>query len=237
MKRVCFGTLLVVVLSFAMGSQRAASISRDVWRIENKIGLALPVDQSTEVASPASSADHPTRQLGATIYYLALEQDYAGGSSAAFLRPDGTTIQKVSASFLEAAEIEGSAKLQDGRVINLAGTYSGTLRWAETDAPFGLSSEGCPLVPLRSIAVDPAVISIPSKVFIPETVGLLLPDGSTHDGVWFAVDTGPEIVGDRVDLFAGAGVSALNSLYRSGLGHLQELTVTVLTALAACPQP
>lgn len=177
-----------------------------------------------------------TKSLAATIYYLALQSDYSSGTNASFLTPGGAIIRRVSSAFLNAAEIEGSARFDDGTVVNLTGANGTALRWTKVSAPFGVGVDGCELVPLRSIAVDDTVIPVPSMVFIKETVGLQLPDGSLHDGIWFAVDSGPNIVGNRVDLFAGAGEAAMARLYQQGLQHLENLTVTVLGPLRSCPK-
>src|SRR6185369_8766475 len=50
-------------------------------------------------------------------------------------------------------------------------------------------SLGCRAVPMRTLAVDPRVVPKRSVVFIKETVGLPMPDGSVHDGLWYASDT------------------------------------------------
>ena len=45
-------------------------------------------------------------------------------------------------------------------------------------------------------------------VFIKETVGLKMPDGQSHDGYWYASDTGGAIKGQRIDLYTGAGAGS-----------------------------
>ena len=62
---------------------------------------------------------------------------------------------------------------------------------------------GVPLVPWRSVAVDPKVVPLGSigRLVVP------LPDGSTFDGLVIAMDTGTAITGaGRLDLFCGADV-------------------------------
>ena len=61
-------------------------------------------------------------------------------------------------------------------------------------------------MPLRSVAVDVAVIPLGTSLFIPEYVGLPLePDGTTqHDGCFVAEDRGIQVRGKHVDIFTGA---------------------------------
>src|SRR5271154_2339633 len=73
-------------------------------------------------------------------------------------------------------------------------------------------SMGCPVSPLRTVAIDRALISRGAILFIKETVGMLLPGGGRHDGYWYASDTGSAIKGDRIDLFAGSNERAMQPL-------------------------
>jgi 3D (Asp-Asp-Asp) domain-containing protein len=170
--------------------------------------------------------------LKSTIYYTALEADYVPGSGGAFRDPAGNVIYHASKEFVEAASIEGSAKLADGRVLNWSTQIDGEVRWALTDAEYGLGSTGEYLVPLRSAAVDPTVIPLGSVLFIKETVGMPMDDGSLHNGIWYAVDIGGAIGGNRIDLFAGAGIEAMNRIYDHGIGHLQALTTEFVGTMA-----
>ncbi|OYW35740.1 MAG: hypothetical protein B7Z42_13980, partial [Brevundimonas sp. 12-68-7] len=69
----------------------------------------------------------------------------------------------------------------------------------------GNDSLGCRPIAMRTIATDPRVIPRRTRVFIRETVGIRLPDGTVHDGYWYASDTGGAIRGQRVDLYTGHG--------------------------------
>lgn len=84
-------------------------------------------------------------------------------------------------------------------------------------------SLGCRLLPMRTVAVDPKVFPRHSVLFIKETVGLKLPDGSLHDGYWFASDVGGAIKGQRIDLFTGAGAASMKVL--------QALNMTTIRAV------
>lgn len=93
-------------------------------------------------------------------------------------------------------------------------------------------SLGCAVAPMRTLAVDPTVIPKRSIVFIKETVGMLLPDGSTHDGMWYASDTGGAIKGQTVDLFTG---SNRKSLIQFGKLNIATLNAAVVGTFSGCP--
>lgn len=173
--------------------------------------------------------------LQCTLYYLCLEQDYKAGQDADFRDVDGNILHRGSSVFFDSAAIEGSAKLSDGRVLNFAGKVDGETRWAVVAAPYGLGVFDCPLIPLRSVAVDKSVVPLRSVLHIAETVGLPLPDGTTHDGTWYAMDVGGGIGGYRVDLFAGAGKASMQPIYDFGIRHLQKLSTTIVGTFTGCP--
>jgi 3D (Asp-Asp-Asp) domain-containing protein len=114
--------------------------------------------------------------------------------------------------------VEGSGLLRDDRVVNTTGDcpwgYS-TGRgdrggraiatcFEELDVkefPFGRGAGVRPLIPFESVAVDPTVIHIGEPLYIPEFDGLVLPDGSIHDGCVRADDTGGGIKRRKMDFF------------------------------------
>ena len=93
-------------------------------------------------------------------------------------------------------------------------------------------SLGCKVVPLRTAAIDRAIVSRGSILFIKETVGMRLPDGSLHDGYWYASDTGRLIQGERIDLFSGANEASMAPLYPV---NLKTLTVVKVGEFDGCP--
>jgi 3D (Asp-Asp-Asp) domain-containing protein len=88
-----------------------------------------------------------------------------------------------------------------------------------------LDSLGCKVVAMRTAAVDKNLIPKGSVLFIKETVGLKMPDGSTHDGYWYASDTGGAIKGKRIDLFTGFSASSMNPLRALNLASLTAVKV------------
>jgi 3D (Asp-Asp-Asp) domain-containing protein len=174
-------------------------------------------------------------KLRATLFYLALESDYPLGQDAVFLHRNGQELYRASRAFVSKAAIEGSAKLSDGRVLNVTGVVGGIQRWEFISAPYGMGASGCPLIPMRAVAVDPKKVPLRSILMIAETKGAPLPFGGVHDGIWYALDTGGAIQSDRIDLFVGAGKASMAPVYKFGIKHLQSLTVTIVGKATGCP--
>lgn len=179
--------------------------------------------------SPVSFADSPIGLFRNTYYLLLLEEDFpASTPDASLLDLQGGVLAQVTALYKRRLDIEGSGKLRDGRVLNFAGRVNGQIRYEWTVHPFGRGVGDCELVPFHTLAADPARIPLGSVVRIAETTGMLLPDGTLHDGLWRAEDIGGAIQGDRIDLFVGAGDQGA-WLDRAGIGHLQPLTVSLVS--------
>jgi 3D (Asp-Asp-Asp) domain-containing protein len=96
-----------------------------------------------------------------------------------------------------------------------------------------LDALGCKVVAMRTAAVDRKVIPKGSILFIPQTVGLKMPDGSRHDGYWYASDTGGAIKGQRIDLFTGFSAASMNPLKALNLANL---TAVKVGDFKGCPQ-
>ncbi|MBI1405946.1 MAG: hypothetical protein GC145_07460 [Caulobacter sp.] len=94
-------------------------------------------------------------------------------------------------------------------------------------------SLGCPVVAMRTAAVDPAVAPRRSILFIPATVGLKMPDGSSHDGYWYASDTGGAIKGAIVDLFTGHGRRSMQPLMKINTRNVAVMKAGTFTG---CPK-
>jgi 3D (Asp-Asp-Asp) domain-containing protein len=93
-------------------------------------------------------------------------------------------------------------------------------------------SMGCRAVPMRPLAVDPHVVPKGSVVYIKETVGLPMPDGTLHDGIWYASDTGGAIKGQRIDLYTGSGAKSARAVKAL---NLQSLSLTRVSSFDGCP--
>lgn len=94
-------------------------------------------------------------------------------------------------------------------------------------------SLGCPTVAMRTAATDPRVAPKRSIIYIPDTVGLIMPDGTRHDGYWYVSDTGGAVKGAKVDLFTGHGRGSMKPLMK-----INTKTVAVIKAgtFTGCPK-
>lgn len=119
---------------------------------------------------------------------------------------EGWYIGSFTEDFVKGLNMEGSGWLSDGRVLN----YNGRCRYGagkcfetmDPDThPFGRGAGRRPLVPWKSVAVDRRLIPIGDTLYAPEFDGMMLPDGSFHDGCWRADDTGGAIKRKLIDLF------------------------------------
>lgn len=93
-------------------------------------------------------------------------------------------------------------------------------------------SLGCAPVPMRTAAADRSVAPRRTVLFIPETVGLPLPNGGRHDGLWYVSDTGPAIRGERLDLFTGMGRRSMDPIMHLNVRHVE---VVRMGTFEGCP--
>ena len=96
----------------------------------------------------------------------------------------------------------------------------------------GNDSLGCRPIAMRTIAVDPRYIPRRTRVFIPETVGMRMPDGAIHDGYWYASDTGGAIRGQKIDLYTGHGRGSMAPAMRF---NQRRLTLVDAGRFEGCP--
>ena len=100
-----------------------------------------------------------------------------------------------------------------------------TLYHAGAKGVGALDSLGCKVVAMRTAAIDPKLISKRSVLFIKETVGMKMPDGSVHDGYWYASDVGGAIKGKRIDLYTGSGAGSMKPAKALSLASLTAVKV------------
>ncbi len=107
-----------------------------------------------------------------------------------------------------------------------------TLYHAGAKGVGALDSLGCKVVAMRTVAVDRNLIPKRTVLFIKETVGLKMPDGTAHDGYWYASDVGGGIKGKRIDLYTGAGSRSMGSMRAL---NLASLTAVKVGEFKGCP--
>jgi len=156
----------------------------------------------------------PRRAVGKrwpTFYMIAREELYplrTDEAAVAVRDRHGKVLARTSPGFRRAAMYQGTARLADGRLINVDKV---TKRWGRTFRVYppgvmGAGIRGYRVYPYRSVAVDfDELDGAPagSLLYIPRLEGIPLPDGGVHDGYVCAVDVGGGIKGPRVDLFVG----------------------------------
>lgn len=96
-------------------------------------------------------------------------------------------------------------------------------------------SLGCRVVPMRTVAIDKALIPRRTILYIKETVGLPLPGGGVHDGIWYASDTGGAIKGQRIDLYTGHGAGSMKAFFARGINK-GAITAKTMGSFEGCPQ-
>lgn len=94
-------------------------------------------------------------------------------------------------------------------------------------------SLGCQTVAMRTAAVDPRVVARRTVLFIPETVGMKMPDGSTHDGYWYASDTGGSVKGQRIDLYTGSSRASMAPVMKV---NMKSVAVIKAGTFEGCPK-
>jgi len=164
--------------------------------------------------------------LKPTFYWVAMETNDGGAKVKELKDIDGNVIARISNKFYTEIRMEGTGKMLDGRVINFHVRVNGDIRWrvCPPEAPYGYGIEDYVLTPFRSVAVDPNVVPIPSKIFIPAAKGTPLPDGSIHDGIFDAVDIGSAIQNQRIDIFTSFGDQS-QVFIRHGISNMKPIAV------------
>ncbi len=157
-----------------------------------------------------------------TFYWLAFQEDFlerqgrvpAGSRTAPvgqhtwveLYTREGYFMARVPERFAWSLRMEGSGVMQDGRIFNYSGPCNfgyGTC-FSQVDVtqfPYGRGAGMRPLIPFKSVAVDPRVIALGETLYLPELDGVLLPDGSHHDGCVRADDVGGAIKRRKMDFF------------------------------------
>jgi 3D (Asp-Asp-Asp) domain-containing protein len=192
-------------------------------RSVRSIGATRPADPSVnpEVVEERIALSYAQgRVLGAfenTYYDFPSESDYTGETTAlhdAQCRP----IANVRAAFFDALCVQGSGMLDSGVTVSFARRDCSCARVCPRTSqkicfealdkntfPWGRGATGKGIVPLLSVAVDPAVIPLETSLYIPEYEGLPRDARNTaqHDGCFIAQDRGSMVQGKHVDVFTG----------------------------------
>lgn len=158
------------------------------------------------LATETFAAPRNVGKMLLTYYWIIDETNlrYRGPSSVSLRDVRGNVIARTTRRFRRDLRMEGSGRLKDGRVVTYMRDVAGEGRYRVTSASHGNGIGSCRLIPYRTIAVDPKIIALGSKVSIPALKGAVLPDGTTHDGIFMANDRAP-FKGMHVDVFTAFG--------------------------------
>ena len=185
----------------------------------------------------AATAAKPARVGRAIVtFYWTIDESssrYHLKTTTVLRDPAGNVIAQTSKRFKRDLVKQGTGVLRDGRTVYYWRRVDGESRFRVTRSRWGLGSTGCPLVPYRTVAVDPHFVKLGSKIYIPQLKGARLPNGTIHDGMFIAGDRG-RFRGAHIDLFAGDGARGARPFIRKGYGSRSHVTVYIAGQTEDC---
>jgi 3D (Asp-Asp-Asp) domain-containing protein len=178
---------------------------------------------------PLIAEETPERKVGRallTFYWIVDESSsrYDGKRNTDLKDARGKVIAQTHARFRKDLVMEGTGWLRDGRTIRFHKTVGGEHRFRIIKSRYGITASGCPAEPYRTAAVDPRFVKLGSRIYIPQLKGTILPDGTTHDGIFVANDRGI-FRGAHVDVFVGVGPRSTRPFIRKGYRSRSHVTV------------
>jgi len=162
-----------------------------------------------------------------TFYWTVDESSsrYRGVKTSSTLHdPTGGVIARTSLRFKRDLVRQGTGVLRDGRTVYYVRRVRGESRFRVTPERNGIGSTGCPLIPHRTIAVDPRFVKLGTRLYVPQMKGARLPGGIVHDGIFIASDRG-HFRGAHIDVFVGIGASGARPFTRRGARSRSRVTV------------
>jgi 3D (Asp-Asp-Asp) domain-containing protein len=187
--KLTVGLLLLAGACFVPKSQTVGS--------EAVAGSAPEFMLEQWAAGPNLSTGKYLGKFKVTFYWAVEETEYPPAKSSKLYLADGSLLGSFSSAFIRAFKTEAAAVLRDGRRIS----YLKRANRAEIVDRF-LGCGGHRLTELRSIAVDPRLIPIGSRVYIPQAENVVV-DGRALNGVFYANDIGSAVKGKHIDVFVG----------------------------------
>jgi len=252
-----------IVRKFAGVAPLVLSLSCESTHVE-KTPPAPAAVQTQPAPKQESDEPRPLGQFSITFYYVigedeviakskappaANDNESDGDTTLASIAPDRVTLYEpkdcsaiadVSPEFASQLQLQGTGKLHDGRVLNIAGRcHCGhTPCFHVTPTQWGTAGTGKPLQPFRTVAVDPKVVKLGSLLYVPLLEGRTMPGrapwgGYVHDGCVVADDVGGGIDGNQLDLFVGRKAYFLG-MSGSGGSHAWARHVPVFDGSKIC---
>lgn len=206
-----------------VADERAPILIREHGRPAPRPALAL---------APAAAG----QPLGDDVYrntYYDFPSEGLGLKDAALFGVDCSPLADVTTEFHDRVCVQGSGRLTDGATVSFAkrgcscaavcprtGQQICFERLDPARFPAGRGATGRAITPLRTVAVDVALIPLGTPLYIPEYAGVARPDGGAHDGCFIAEDRGVAVTGRHIDVFTGdpATTALWNALVPSNRG-------------------
>lgn len=168
------------------------------------------VEDEIKPAEPKAELESG-RRLGRyqlTYYHVADQPEGKRRRRVALRDRNGRVLVRVSRAFARQVLMQGTGRLRDGRMINVAGGCKRTrycYHFLDENERYGKGALQTSLRPFRSVAAPPH-IKLGTVLYIPELDGLPVPGGMlngnrVHDGCVVAEDRGGGIKGHQLDLF------------------------------------
>lgn len=233
MKQLTF-TFLFVLAACATAAVPGMPVAPEPTSIAEPTSLpATPLQRAVDftLGEPAPTGLGPDLKLWATHYHTPLVTAAPETVSAAFplvgRKGEAISAPLSQRDWCEAA-LQGSVAIKSGETSKAfvyvdsngpeqtnCDEFLGSLpdgvknatrraRFKAVSHPLGCGVRNLPLMPFRTIAVDPDVIPLESVVFVPELRGRKFElNGASyvHDGYLFAGDRGGAIKGKHIDVF------------------------------------
>lgn len=147
-----------------------------------------------------------------TYYWMAAEGHSKAPRDTTLYTSTCKPLAKITSEYAKRLLIEGTGRLRNGRTVNVSGDCDCPLSPCFFVVPkskrWGVGVRYRPLRPFRSVAVDPAMVTIGNTLYIPELDGLTMPGkapwgGFVHDGCVVADDRGGGVQDKQLDFFMG----------------------------------
>lgn len=196
-------------------------------------------EQVASVEGPKQTSPRATDMEGPgvlkpTVYYFPVINEDTKGCPLPTKQPlhgaGGKILGHVCKETAEACGLQGScAIVQNGQMktYNIIGRFEGQDRFFEIEKEgcrFGYGVQSSCLDPFFTLAADLNIYKPGEVIFVPAVVGLVLPDGTVHDGYFIIRDQGRGIVGrGRFDFYSGyySWLDQKNPFNKLGLGDVK----------------
>ncbi len=210
----------ILIISFAIGCAK----SEKLHSTTQSRYVPLSLDASKKLITP-------------TVYFIPVyDQTQLACSEKKIMRDiQGQSIMTVCKNVFDNCLMQGTCLIRQGSneiLINVSSVIQNERRFLilkNSVCIFGIGStkgqniKSMCLDPYYSVAADLSLYNIGDVVFIPTAVGMVMPDGSVHDGYFIVRDSGGAITGyGRFDFFTGFSITKSESpLVQIGFGDKQ----------------